>query len=472
MNATSVGTQRTQMAAREHAVMRRIQRAVHHRTGDTLGKLIVVSLLLTTIAVLFVIVAVARVRGLSAIDEYTHLDWVYQLMHGNLPADGDTVAPKVLADWACLGQWNAQLPPCGQAVDAGQFPNGGQQYNAFHLPLYYLITAGLVEFGQLFVGDQRFVTLAQLTGALWLSAGLVMMYVACRVWRVRTLYAIAAPLLLMSLPRVITASTIVTDDAPAMLAGAYSLYYLGRFRISRSVHLLVPALLTALFAATKVLNALPMFMIAAGLGWFALTAFARRQPRTGWLRLRASVVLVGPSAAMYLVWSHFQALRAQPGWVNPVIGVNTETLVRDPLTSWITSLVKGFDLLADVNLVPELRSRYLVAWNTAVTIPLIAAALLALVLHRRGNRRRWPAILLFAGCALFPLIVEVQALGMGEVPQYFPGISARYGISLVPIAVFCLATVADTLRLRRTTIVVATLGVLILGGTVFGLLPL
>ena len=60
-------------------------------------------------------VSVARIHGLSVFDEYTHLDWVYELLHGGIPADGDLGADKILSDWACLGQWNVKdLPPCGQ----------------------------------------------------------------------------------------------------------------------------------------------------------------------------------------------------------------------------------------------------------------------------------------------------------------------------------------------------------------------
>lgn len=471
MRAMSADTATPTAAREHHSVIHRTRRAVHHRTGDNLGKLIGISVLLSATAVLSVTLAVAKVRGLSSLDEFTHLDWVYQLTQGNLPADGDIAASKVLSDWACLGQWNAQLPPCGQPIDPSLFPAGGQQYNAFHLPMYYLITAGLVEFGQFFVGDQRFVTLAQLTGAMWLSAGMVMLYVACRVWRIRTWYAVAAPLVLMCLPPLFTASTIVTDDAPAGLAAAYALYYLGRFRISRATHLLVPGILTVFFTTTKVLNALPMLMIAAGLGWFAVIAFVRHQPRTGWLRLRASVLLGAPSAVIYLLWTRFQDSRAQSGWVNPIVGVNTYTLSDDPLTSWIPSLVRGFNLLADINVAPELKSRYFVAFNAAISVPIAAAALMTFLLYRRGYRRRWPGVLLFAGCLFFPLVVQIQALRSGAVPQFFPLVSPRYGLSLVAIAVFCLAMVADTLRLRRTTIAVTAAALLTLSAAILRFLP-
>lgn len=456
---------------RSPSVLDRIQRAVLHRTGDSLAKVLIIALLLSAVSSAFVLAAVVRVEGLSALDEYTHLDWVYRVQHGEIPADGDLADDKVLADWACIGQWNVQnMPPCGAPVDAEEFPHGGQQYNSFHPPLYYAITAGLVRVGELFVGDQYFVALARMTGALWLASAMVLLYVACRVWRIGTVLAIAAPLLMLTLPQILTSATFVTNDAPAALAGAYAVYYLGRFRIARAVNLIVPSVLTLLFSATKTLNALPMLVIAAGLGCWGLLALARRQRLTGWHRLRASIALALPSAVLFFVWGQIQRARAMPDWVNPVLGVNTRDLVLDPLTSWVPTLASGFNLTGELFLTPELQSNYISGWNTGISVPLAAAALLALVLYRRGSRRRWPAMLLLAGCALFPLLVQLQALRLGVQPQFFLYLSRRYGISLLPLAIFCLAMVADTRNLRKTSIGIVGTGLVIAGGSAFGYL--
>jgi hypothetical protein len=447
------------------------RQAVHRRTGDSPAKLLTIAALLAATAVVMTVVAVARIQGLSAIDEYTHLDWVYQVLHGGIPADGDVVADKILSDWSCLGQWNVKdLPPCGQPEVADNYPNGGEQYNAFHPPLYYAITAGLVRFGSLFVGDQYFTALSRSTGALWLAAGMTMLYVACRAWRLRTVYAVAAPLLLLTLPRILTAATMVSNDAPAALAGGYALYYLARLRIGRAVNLIVPSLVTLLLSATKVLNALPMLLVAGGFGCWAVVAALRRQPLTAWRRFRAAVVIVAPTAAFYLLWGRIQGARAQADWVNPVIGQNTRDLVADPLTAWAATLPSGFDLIRDVNLVPELRSTYFTGWNTGISVLLAASGFFVLLVFGRPSRRRWPAVLLLAGCALFPLIVQLQALGMGAIPQFFPDISRRYGMTLLPIAAFCLAVVADARNLRRTTVAVVGVGLIVVGGSAFGYL--
>jgi hypothetical protein len=449
----------------------RLRTAVYRRTGDSLGKFAVIALLLSTVATAFVLASVERTNGLSPLDEYTHLDWVYQLEHGTIPRDGDDISAPVLADWACVGQWNVkQMPPCGETPVPEEFPNGGEQYNAFHPPLYYAITAGLVRIGEFFVGDEYFLALARSTGALWLAAAMVLLYAAGRTWRLGTLYAVAGPLLLLTLPRILNAATTVSNDAPAALAGAYAVYWLGRFRVARTVDVIGPAVLTLLFSATKTLNALPMLLIAAGLIAWGLAAAVRRQRTTAWRRLRAAVIVLAPAALFYLAWTRFQRGRTVPDWVNPIIGQNTRDLVQDPLTSWVASLPGGFDLIRDVNLLPELRSNYFTGWNTGISVLLAASSLLALVVYRRGARRRWPAILLLAGCALFPLLVQIQAMGLGDTPQYFPDITRRYGMSLLPLAVFCLAMVADSRRLRRTGVGIVGVGLIIAAGSTFGFL--
>ena len=113
--------------------------------------------------------------------------------------------------------------------------------------------------------------------------------------------------------------------------------------------------------------------------------------------------------------------------MNPVIGQNTRDLVADPLTAWAATLPSGFDLIRDVNLVPELRSTYFIGWNTGISVLLAASGFFVLLVFGRPSRRRWPAVLLLAGCALFPLIVQLQALGMAPSRSSSPTSPAGTG---------------------------------------------
>jgi len=396
--------------------------------------------------------------AMSRIDEPTHADYAYRVAHFEIPAKGSPIAAEVRASWACRGQERYELPLCGADAPPWQFPYEGENYNWIHPPLYYAVV-GIPARALAATTPLDFVDSARLTGMVWLAAGMLMLYVALRRWRVDPAVAITAPLLMITFPRVFHAATTVNPDAAAPIAGALAVWLAARIFLEDNHGWVLPAVFTGLVGLTKFISVIPFVALA-------ILAFARALRDRGvrgltrhdwYLPLTSAAAIVVP----YVLWQAFQAPRGNPWWENPLVGLNTRDVQGLPGSEWIETLFVGLNLASDYYVQPPLDISLLVMWTRLLNVLVIGAMFATVVAFVKEPARRSLGWLLLVGAVLYPLAVQVQAYGTPGVPQYFPNPTGRYGLALIPGVVACLVMAATKAGYRRLVYVLTGGGLVV-----------
>lgn len=426
---------------------------------DSASSRAIVAAVYTLIAMAVVIpVVFGGGQAMSRIDEPTHADWAYEVAHFRLPAKGSEIAPEIRDIWACMGQERYELPDCGTSAPAWRFPYKGQNYNFSHPPLYYAMV-GIPARMVAAVTPLNFVEAARLSGIAWLASGMFMLFVALRRWRVDPAVAMVAPLLLISFPRVLHASTTINPDAVSVLAGALALWLAARLFLERSQDWVLPAVLTGLVGLTKYITTIPFIALA-------VLVIARALRDRGLRRLTRVDILLPAVMAFaivvpYLLWETVQASRGNPNWKNPLVGLNTRDVIGLPGSEWIETLFVGFNLASDYYIQPPLSIALLVMWTRLLNVLVIGAMFAVVVAFVKEPARRSLGWLLGVGAILYPLAVQIQAYGNTVVPQYFPNPTGRYGMALVPGAIACLVIAATRAGYRRFIYLMAAAGLVV-----------
>jgi len=439
--------------------------------GEPLIRLVSVSLAFFLIAVGLVSVVALRAPQLSPFDEATHADYAYQISHGHVPAKGSTLAPEILKQWSCHGYYDGSpLPPCaGPGTDASAYPGLGENYNFAHPPLYYAVTGMITRVADdVLPGSSHFITLARLLGSLWLFSAMLVLYLALRRFGADWRLSAAAAMLLPLCPQVLFASATVTNDAPAALAGSLAVLMLARILVQRKLGWIIPALVTGLCAATKLLNALPMLSVAGVLLVVAIVLW-RKEHRDEARKLALIVLgVLAATAIVYVAWTAFQSGRGLAGWKSPIQGTSDQPVVGSPVGEIFSTSFTGLQMINDFYLPPQLGSTWFTLWVRALAYLAAAAPLLLLAVTRKGAVERRLAAVALLGIISYPMIVELQVYaGQGH---YFPVIRGRYGMSAIPLLIACLAMTAQRRRLHRPMLTGAGIGIAVTVASAAGLI--
>jgi 4-amino-4-deoxy-L-arabinose transferase-like glycosyltransferase len=439
--------------------------------GEPLIRLVVVSCTLLLIAVGLVGLVIHRAPRLSVFDEATHADYAYQISIGHVPAKGSTIAPEILKEWSCHGFYDGtRLPPCaGPAANPGSYPGLGQDYNFAHPPLYYTITGVIARVGDAALpGDSHFITLARLVGSLWLFAAMFVLYLAVRRFGAQWQLAFASAILLALCPPVLIASTTVTNDAPAALSGSLAVLMLARVLVQRKLGWIMPTLVTALSAATKVLNSLPMLSVAGVLLIASLVAWREEDRREA--RKLALIVLgvLAATAMVYVGWTAVQSGRGLAGWKSPIAGFTDRPVTGNPVGAILSTSFTGFQMISDLLFPSQLTSTWFTLWVRLLAVLAAAAPVLLLAVTRRRQPESRLASAALLGMISYPIIVELQVYTTDGT--YFPQVNGRYGMSIIPLLIACLAMTAHRLGVQRSMLTGVGAGALLTVTSVAGLL--
>lgn len=423
---------------------------------DSWQRLTKVGLVLAVIAVALPLLSIVNAPRISMNDESTHIDYVWRLSHFELPTLGQDLSAATLERWSCRGQANVpQLPGCGSETPADGYPAHGQQYNAFHPPLYYGVTA-LGARTIVAVTGVDFVTAARSTGVLWLFAAMFGMYLTLRYWRVPWEYALVSAAALPTIPPILHASSTVTNDAPAALAGVAALFVLGRVVVHRQFGWILPALVAAGVTLTKTINAIPILAVGAVVVFIAAVQYRREGPRPARPLVAVGASLILTPLVVHLTWFGSQLSRQPSDWVSPVTGQNTTPVDGLPFDEWVPTLFGGLQMGRNYYLDPSVRSPYLAAWASVATLLLAAACFVGLAIFRRYSVRWFLVITTLVAAAAYPLLVQAQSY-MGD-RSYFRLVTSRYGIAVIPLGIALLGVIAARQQLRRTAVALLVVG--------------
>lgn len=429
--------------------------------GEPLRRALPVVLAMLAVAGSLVVLVVARAPQLSIVDEAAHADYAYQVSHGHVPAKGGTVDAEIRYEWYChdLG---AAVSSAGCAAGfTDDFQAGAQDYTFGDPPLYYVVTGYLGRaLSPLVPGAHDFITAGRVVGALWLFAGMLVLYLALRAFRVEQRYACLGTVLLPLCPGVLAAASSLTSDAPSALCGAAALYVLARMIVRGRTGWVLPFAVTALATGTKILNGVPMLVVGGIAAVLAAGAW-RRGDRGAALRAgRVALAVAVGFCLVYGGWTVFQSGRGQAGWVNPNLadGVPAAGSAAGDLLSNLFGtfqhLTTNYWLADDVN------GESVVIWATLLGV-VLGAAPFALLATSRARSWGWQlGVGTAVGISAVAVVVETQVYATSG--RYFAVVAGRYALSFLPWAIACLAVVAGRRRLARSGIAFAGLGVAVM----------
>lgn len=260
-------------------------------------------------------VTVLHRENLSPVDEWVYIDYLYKMPNQGMVHEGETVGPQTLHALTCDGviPGGRFQPHCGSVFsDMTVFPNGGISSAAPYTPLYFAtaLVAGAAIHWATGLED---LTSWRLSGALWLAASMLVMYLLFRQWGVKWHATLALGLAFIASPFSYWTYTYVSTDAPSFFFGALLLYLaVGYVRGQRSGWWL--PIVSVLAVLTKVTNIMAVELVAL----YLVIEFIRRQyqnrhgaessflkrvlgKQTGGLIL-FPVLALGASAALEMVW--------------------------------------------------------------------------------------------------------------------------------------------------------------------------
>lgn len=378
---------------------------------------------------------IIRATQISPIDEITHIDYVWRLMHGQVPHRGDQLSDFALNVWACRGQSNLSdlLPVCGTS-DRADFNVLQENYNAWQPPVFFGIIAVMTKVGMALTSFDP-VVLMRVSCAVLASSGVVAVYALMRRWSVpRALAAGLSALLLGTLAFSLTASTVSTD-APFLLLGAGAGWILTREVKEHRASWHVAFLIGALSAAVKTISSATILIVAAVLGITGLVRLIRHQDG-GWRAGFTALGAVAGAAVVTVAWNHYVGIHTPEGWTNPVLGISTVLLEpgQEPFAQWLATLTSVFGFSRGF-WEPTQVTTYVGQLSVGVAAMLLMAAPLLALVASRGEERllTWVGLI---GPVMIVMFVEVQAWLREN--SYFGIVSGRYGATLMALTALCL----------------------------------
>jgi hypothetical protein len=393
---------------------------------------------LLAVAASLVVLVVARAPQLSIVDEAAHADYAYQVSHGHVPAKGAIVDAEIRYEWYCHDLGAAVSSADCAAGFTDDFQADAQDYTFGDPPLYYVVTGYLGRaLSPLVLGSHDFITAGRVIGALWLFAGMLVLYLALRAFRVEQRYCCLGAILLPLCPGV-----------------------LARVIVQRRTGWVLPVAVTALTTGTKILNGVPMLVVGGILAVLAVAAW-RRGDRLGALRGGAAALAVAIAfLAVYGGWTFFQSGRGQAGWVNPNLADGLP-LSGSAAGDLLSNLFGTFQhLTTSYWLSDNVNGETVAIWATLLCVVLGAAPF---VLMATTGMRSWAWQLglgTAVGVSAVAVVVETQVFATSG--RYFAIVTGRYALSFLPWVIACLAVVASRRHLSRSGIAFTGLGLTVM----------
>ncbi len=408
---------------------------------------------------LIVILHVIDYTRVSPLDELQHYDYMIRVVRDQeVVLRGDQFTQEAVRTEACEGlDAEFQPPPCRPGhYDPPTFQEGGFNTAYIHNPAYYAVSGAIAAGMSGAVGSDSLFTTGRLTGALWLAAGLVLIWLCMAELVVPLAIRLVILALVITAPLVIEASSVITPDATALLAGAAVLHAV--LRIDRGARWWPAGLVAIGAVALKSTNVLAVVLGIVYLGMRHLQL--GREARWG-LRDRTAIrrsvlaiaAMVGGALIVGAAWGVYSSSRARVPTLDIPMArrFHTESIGID---EFLRNVPAGITPL-DAPYVPsEMKAPWVEPFALLVDRFFLVGLASAALLGVPGSRQRGLAMATFVTLALMgPIFVIVNFVFQGT----YVGIPHRYGLSLVPALVVSAVALLANRRVFQAVAVIAGL---------------
>ncbi|WP_194784488.1 hypothetical protein [Actinomyces haliotis] len=424
------------------------------RRSDTLAVVILIAAALATS-----LIGIVRAPQFSPIDEMTHVDYTWRVMHGSFPHRGDNMTAWTLEEWTCHRQTNfPQLPACGKHT-AADFNRDIENSNAWQPPLYYIYDAAFTR-AAMKVSDADPVNIMRLGSGTLIGAGLAATYALCRMWNIKRSVAFAVTIFLLCEPHIATEAMTVTEDAAALIISIGALWTLSLV-LHNHPHAWVYAAMVAFVAAmSKTILLSPVITMCAVL-LFGLTRWTRNHDPRTMNAVRTMVAAAAAAAIPTLLWNHYTAAHTPAGWHSTTLGINNRPLDGLPFNVWLPGILRGYGFNGGYWVEPKLTTYLGTGVFALVAIVLTAAPWVGLACGTTKER----VVSAVSAIGPFIAIFLVQFDEWIRENVYFPLPSPRYAASLIGATAIALAIALNRLPARWRWFAVAVCVVCVAAST-------
>lgn len=370
----------------------------------------------------------------NPLDEYTHYDFVVKVAQDlEVPMMGDSMGQTALKEWACSGEPSFAVFNCADDYhDPARGPWAGSSPATLYATPYYLITGVSTRVLHTVLPSLSWMDAARVASVCWLVALAALIVAVGRRMGGPTPAAVAAAVLVCSMPQVVIQGTSVNNDIPAVFMTFFTLWVWLLLRDSR------PSLRWGVSLAVAVLALLFKQHAILALGMIAALELSQRygsgdgagfgpgRDFRWWVRTLA-VVLGGAGAAVLAFGVLFYVV--EPAWRGvgpPVLGM--EELLRsvEPQDFGLAN-AKAYGQVGAVFMAPGYVAGLNSPWATLVGAYAAMVALGGLVFAVLRSPRTWRADpttivrqVTLAYVVLFPVVFMTYLEVLGKALFYQP----------------------------------------------------
>ncbi|MBK4346467.1 hypothetical protein [Lacisediminihabitans changchengi] len=364
----------------------------------------------------------------SPYDEWVYYDYITKVPTEGFVRQGETIGEAGLEAMACNGDtFGPRGEPCtgptGTYDTPSVYPQQGLTTADLYTPAYFAPTWAVAKVIQ-FVTGVSLLTAARAVGSLWLVAGLIMLYLLCREFKLSKRLTLGLGLGVIGLVSTHYAFSYISTDAPSLVAGATVAFLGARFvKSGRFGGWLVAA--SVIGTLLKVTN-----IFAVGLVVIMLVIYAI-------VRRRAPVNDSIPRSRTMIKWALIAAVSsavAQGIWLL----IRRATRVGDGPDQGLSGNVTPHGLAANVFVFffPRDGISGVSPIPTLLTAPFIVLVMVGIFgwfISTRGwtLNRAWA----IATAVAFTVFAPLLALSMQVVLGTGAPVSPRYGQPLAPMSV-------------------------------------
>lgn len=372
--------------------------------------------------------AIVHNEETSPLDEWVFIDYTSKVFTQGFVRRGETVGPYTAELMACHGVIpGGTFGTCGTGEKIyASLPYGGQNGAADYTPAYFWVTA-IVGGGIHSLTGINPLTAWRMTGAFWVAAAMLVMFLLFRRWKLPDVTTLTLGLLIIGSPYTLWANSFVSTDAPSLLVGVTLLYLATRIRAGDlSPWWLVLAAPIALAFKVTNMAAIGLAVIYLVGSWIVQAIRSRRglpisRPLSWFAGLVVPALALVASVVLELGW--LQVLKATAVPAPP-----QDQGISVPLTIWELGVQATNFLGQTLANSPFQALKFGFIWSPLGWLSVTGVIGALLIAKRWSRRAEVSTAIAIASVVMAPALALIFWLVNHSYFQLAP----RYGASLIP----------------------------------------